>query len=80
MFQMAPSIKKGPHVHLFGSDQTENLHALLKLAGFHFLFSKLFSQTAPTMSFMVGDKQSKKTKKQKNISIELRASLASSSS
>jgi hypothetical protein len=69
-------------VHLFGSDQTENLHALLKLAGFHFLFSKLFSQTAPTMSFMVGDKQSKKKqqKNKKNISIELRASLASSSS
>ncbi len=42
------------------SDHAQNLYAVLKLAAFHFLFTSLLSQIAPSMSFLVSQERKKK--------------------
>ena len=47
------------------SDHAQNLHAVLKLAAFHFLFRWLLSQIAPSMSFLVSQRKKKKKERRK---------------
>ena len=46
------------------SDHAQNLHVVLKLAAFHFLFRWLLSQNAPSMSFLVSQRRRRRKKKE----------------
>jgi uncharacterized protein involved in response to NO len=58
------------------SDQVQNLHSILKLAVLHFLFSSLLSQTAPSVSFLVSQKEFYGWRQKKQVSMKLIATLA----
>ena len=51
------------------SDLAQNLHAVLKSVAFHFLFSWLLSQTAPSMSFLVSQEEEERRKKKMRVKL-----------